>query len=120
MSTLALSLPAQALTAATELHYVLSSDGRQVTRSGRCSAPLLPQPGRTGETVDVVEPFDAAHLIEGSIQMKHCSQLAFGDVDVGNRGAAGHQDRTECQGSDAHDIFPFIGVTASIANVRTG
>ena len=56
MSTLALSLPAQALTAATELHYVLSSDGRQVTRSGRCSAPLLPQPGRTGETVAVVPP----------------------------------------------------------------
>ena len=56
MSTLAISLPAQALTAASGLHYVLSGDGRHVTRSGRCTAQLLPRPGRTGETVAVVPP----------------------------------------------------------------
>jgi len=56
MSTLILSLPTSAPTVETELHYVLSADGSRALRSGRCAAPLLPAPGRAGETVAVAPP----------------------------------------------------------------
>lgn len=54
MSILILSLPPSVPVAGVEWHYVLSSDGRRVLRSGHCSAQLLPAPGRAGETVAVV------------------------------------------------------------------
>ncbi|MCZ2104235.1 MAG: type II secretion system protein GspL [Comamonadaceae bacterium] len=54
MSTLIVTLPVDAATAATELHYVLSPDGHHGERSGSATAALLPDPGRTGETVAIV------------------------------------------------------------------
>lgn len=54
MSTLIVSLSPSAPTADAEWRYVLSGDGRHVARSGSCGAPLLPAPGRAGETVAVV------------------------------------------------------------------
>ena len=54
MSTLIISLPSPLPAAGAEWPYVLSHDGWRAARSGRCAAPLLPVPGRAGETVAVV------------------------------------------------------------------
>lgn len=54
MSILILSLPATGPATPAELPYVLSDDGARATRTGQCTAALLPAPGRTGETVAVV------------------------------------------------------------------
>src|SRR5256885_865689 len=51
MSTLILHLPAGP---AGEYAYALSSDGLRADRHGHAAAGLLPDPGRTGQTVAVV------------------------------------------------------------------
>jgi len=54
MSTLVITLPLGSPAPATEYRYVLSADGRSVTRHASAPAALLPAPGRAGATVAVV------------------------------------------------------------------
>lgn len=54
MSTLVITLPAAPAGSADSYSYTLSLDGHGVSRHGQASAALLPQPGRTGETVALV------------------------------------------------------------------
>lgn len=56
MSTLIVTLPFRAVDASAEFAFVLTPDGRTVSREGSARATLLPPPGRTGGDVVAVVP----------------------------------------------------------------